>query len=106
MATKKNVTVENTVEAVVEKILDARVDTRSNDDILYMLLCEKYYEGASSMTFKDFAAERKGLTCPSYASVTRARRKVFGNRPELNPKKTKEARKKEEKAYREYALGV
>lgn len=42
------------VEAVVEKILDIRKDTRENDDILYLCVCEYFHRGISSMALKDF----------------------------------------------------
>lgn len=93
------------IESVVEKILERREDARENDDILYIYVCEYFYRGVSSMSCKEFFFSRKSMHCPTFASVTRTRRKVFERRPELKPKKVTEARNAMEEVYREYALG-
>lgn len=92
------------VEKVVEKILIAREDARKSDDILYMCVCADFNNAVSNMTVNDFFCSRRTLCCPSFASVTRSRRKVFENRPDLKPKKTTKNRKKAEEVYRDYAL--
>lgn len=93
------------IETVVEKILEIRKDARENDDVLYVYVCEYFNRGISSMSCKDFFFSRRSMQCPNFASVTRARRKVFERRPELKPKKVTEARKAMEEVYIEYALG-
>ena len=92
------------VESVVEKILEMHVDARSNDDILYLYVCEEFYSGASSMTCNDFACARNIIGCPSYESVSRARRKIFEKRPELKPEKITQLRKDMEEVYVDYAI--
>lgn len=92
------------IEPVVERLLEAREDARENDDILYLYVCEYFCRGASSMTLNNFLKTRSKINCPNFASVTRARRKVFEKRPELKPKKTTELRKNMESVYIEYAL--
>jgi hypothetical protein len=91
-------------EEVVEKILDMRKDTRENDDILYLCVCEYFHRGASSMTLKAFLKSRNKMNCPNFASVTRARRKVFERRPELKPPKVTELREDMEEVYIDYAI--
>lgn len=92
------------IESVVEKVLERKEATRDNDDILYMYVCEYFHRGASSMSIKEFFYKRNTIGCPSFASVTRARRKVFEKRPELKPPKVTEGREKMEEVYRDYAI--
>ena len=92
------------VESVVEEILNDREDARKNDDILYLYVCERFDVDTSTMTLKNFLNERNTTSCPSFASVTRARRKVFEKRPELKPKKVTEMREAAREAFIDYAL--
>lgn len=92
------------IEEIVERILEVRNDARENDDILYLYVCEYYHRGISSMTLKNFLEVRNKTVCPNFASVTRARRKVFEKRPELKPKKVTELRENMEVVYVEYAI--
>ena len=92
------------IEEVVEKILDVREDARKNDEVLYVYVCEYFNRGISKMALKDFLFKRSTTTCPSFASVSRARRKIFSRRPELKPKKVTEYREEMEEVYRDYAV--
>jgi hypothetical protein len=92
------------IENVVERILDLREDTRENDDILYLCVCEYFHRGISSMTVKDFFKKRSGTSCPNFASVVRARRKIFERRPELKPEKITKIREDMEDVYIDYAI--
>lgn len=92
------------IEEVVERILEIRKDARESDDILYLYVCEYFRRGVSSMTLKNFLEIRSKTACPNFASVTRARRKVFEKRPELKPKKITELREDMEAVYIDYAL--
>ena len=92
------------IESVVEKILEKKEETRESDDLLYVYVCEYFHRGVSSMSFKDFFFARNTTFCPTFASVTRARRKVFEKRPELKPKKITELREDMEEVYRDYAF--
>ena len=92
------------IEKIVENILEERIDARVNDDILYMHVCEHCHQGSSSMTMRNFWESRNIISCPSFASVTRARRKIFEKRPELKPPKVTELREKAMHDYIDYAL--
>lgn len=92
------------IEHVVENILEVNEDARKNDDILYLNVCKDFCEDVPSMTLKEFLETRNELACPNFASVTRARRKVFEKRPELKPEKVTELRKGMENVYEAYAL--
>lgn len=92
------------IECIVENILEKKEVTRENDDLLYMCVCEYFHRGTSSMSVKEFFRSRNMIGCPSFASVTRARRKVFEKRPELKPPKVTKGREMMEEVYRDYAL--
>ena len=92
------------VECVVEKILNVREDTRENDDLLYLCVCEYFHRGVSSMTLKNFLKSRNEMNCPNFASVVRARRKIFEKRPELKPKRITKLRDSMVEVYVDYAI--
>ena len=92
------------IEEIVEKILDRKMDARNSDDILYVYVCEYFCRGVSIMSLKDFLFTRNQNGCPNFASVTRARRRVFEKRPELKPNKITKDRKEMELIYRDYAI--
>lgn len=92
------------IEDVVEKILDMKEDARSSDDVLYLYVCEHFYNGVSSMTVNDFFRCRTEISCPTFASVVRLRRKVFEKRPELKPITVTELREGMIPVYVDYAL--
>lgn len=92
------------IEQVVEHILETIEETRVNDDILYYYVCEYFNHNVSSMTLKNFLVARKNIGCPNFASVTRSRRKIFANRPDLKPNQVTQMRKEMEMTYIDYAL--
>ena len=94
----------NVFEEVVERVLDINEEARSNDDILYLNVCEHIYNGASSMALKDFLNMRSQINCTTFASVTRLRRKVFEKRPDLKPIEMTKVREDAVYDYVNYAL--
>lgn len=92
------------VEHVVEKILDAREETRKSDDVLYLYVCEYFSEGISSMTLKDFLTTRNKTVCPAFETVRRTRQKVFEKRPDLKPKKITKLRESMIDVFVDYAI--
>jgi len=94
----------NVFEYVVEKVLDMNEEARSNDDILYLNVCEHVCPGTSKMTLKDFLNTRSQSDCPTFASVTRLRRKVFEKRPDLKPVDMTKVREDAVYDYMNYAL--
>ena len=71
-----------------------------------MHVCEHFNKGISSDSLKNFLITRKDTGCPNFASVTRARRKVFERRPELKPEKVTKLRKNMEEVYINYAINI
>lgn len=92
------------IEHIAEMILDMHEETRENDDVLYMYVCEHFNKDMSTMSMKNFLLTRNKSECPSYASVSRARRKIFSRRPELKPEYVSKRREDMENVYKEYAL--
>lgn len=91
------------IEHIVERILELKEDARKSDDILYLYTCEYFYRGAMNMSIKVFFNSRDSLGIPTYESVSRVRRKIFGERPELKPKEVTKLREEMEDVYRDYA---
>ena len=92
------------VECVVESILNTMEETRSNDDVLYLYVCEHFNTKVPLMTLKDFLTSRKDTGCPTFETVRRTRQKVFEKRPELKPKKITELREDMIPIYVDYAI--
>lgn len=92
------------IEHIAEMILEEKSETRENDDVLYMYVCEHFNKDMSLMSMKNFLLTRNKSECPSYASVSRARRKIFSRRPELKPEFVSKCREEMENVYKEYAL--
>lgn len=91
------------IEEVVEKVLDVKKESRDNDDILYLYVCEYFNRGVSSQSLGDFLQTRHKTACPNFESVTRTRRKVFEKRPELKPTKITKIRNDMEQVFIDYA---
>ena len=92
------------VESVVANILNDVEETRKNDDILYLHVCEHYCDGISSMSLGDFLTARKATNCPNFETVRRTRQKVFEKRPELKPEGVTEARESLIDIFVDYAI--
>lgn len=92
------------VECVVENILNKVEETRSNDDVLYLHVCEYFNKEAPSMTLRNFLTTRKNTGCPTFETVRRTRQKVFEKRPELKPKKITELREEMIPVFVDYAI--
>ena len=61
---------------------------RENDDLLYLTICIKLFSNRGSitnMTVADFFTNRKKYGLPTFESVSRCRRKVQEERPDLKP---------------------
>lgn len=97
-----------TIESIVENVLFLDADSRGNNDRLYYLVCQEYARDRgiafTNLKFADVLSNRKIYTFPAYESVTRIRRKVQDENPELMPiDKITNYRYKREKQFIEYA---
>ena len=95
----------NKVHAEVERILRKYPETRNSDDVLYARLCIVTNPIiCASMSFEDVFRNRKAYGFPKYSSVSRARRKVQADFPELKAvEEVVEERYENFKAVRSYA---
>ncbi len=69
---------------LVKETLEENVEARSDDSILYFEVCNKV-ENMHGLLFEDVLKNRQYYGLPSYATVVRARRKIFEEYPELKP---------------------
>ena len=84
---------------IVKHILTKKEAARDDDMYLYALVLYKFKLIDPNETFYQVMTSAKTRGLPSYESVSRARRKVQEQEPELRGAKYKE-RKKEEEEYR------
>lgn len=92
------------VEKMVARILSVYPESRSDD---FLLITYVYQDcvGANvdTKSFSDIMVNHLAYGLPSIHSISRTRRKLFNNYPELKPKKITEKRKEKEKEFKEYA---
>lgn len=87
----------------VEKLLMDYPEARKDDWVLYGAYLDNYTGVRSDITFGEIILEHKTLRLPSFASITRARRKVQARRPELKDTKTAIKREQAEDDFREFS---
>ena len=93
------------VEEIVERVLDRLPVTRDDDFLLIYNVYKYLNEETAFMDFRRIMRDHKVLGLPSFESITRARRKIQSENPELSPsKKAKKVRQDEERAFRSYAI--
>ena len=98
--------IRNTSE-IVKSVLEQRYEARGNNDTLYAKVCERVNEECLSAPMKVFLSKRKEFNVPSFESVTRCRRKVQSEYPELRADDTVEGyRAMNEEIVKEYAKEV
>lgn len=94
------------IEKTVEKILMENERSRSDDFILTLLVFKEIGgDKVFWVPFHRIMEQHKELGLPSFASITRARRKIFEKHPELKPEPITKKREELEDEFREYAKG-
>lgn len=92
------------IEDIVKKVLIEHKDTRNDNFILIYRVYKEINEPAMIRElFCEIMLNHSLYGLPSFESIVRSRRKVFEKHPELNPKRIKELRRKQEQKYRLYA---
>lgn len=97
------------IEKLVFDILQEIEAARGDDYLLYYLVVREYFKTNPSLGDVErvpFAEVMRGhyyFGIPSYETVTRARRKIQANNPELKTERVARRRRKEEQRFREYA---
>lgn len=86
---------------MVKEVLVSNPKARDDDMILYGTFCAKYNFVRPDESFYEVMLTAKSRNIPTYESITRTRRKVQEENPELQGNKRKD-RKEEEQRYRSY----
>ena len=72
-----------TIERKVRTILAQNEDARNDDMVLYLVLCNACLKDAGALPFAEIMTQYKYLGLPSFESVSRTRRKLQAQHPEL-----------------------
>lgn len=95
------------VESVVKAVLTSHPDARDDDFILINRAYAHFKFDVGSTYFDDIMTKHKAYHLPSFESITRARRKLQAEYPELRASRQAQAvREQEQQSFRDYALGV
>lgn len=93
-----------TTEQIVENVLREQEETRSDDFLLVYAVYNQLNSKVSAMdSFSYVMSQHKELGLPSWATITRVRRKVFERYPDLKPEKITEIREEKEEEFIEYS---
>ena len=92
----------HTMEKIVLEVLEEHPQTRQDDYILMLKVCEKTNPKILDCTFK-LAMKLHHFQMPNWETVTRCRRKIQAKRPDLVAPVTARKRRKQEEEYRKYA---
>lgn len=93
-----------TIEGKIKAIMKKDEETRDDDMLLYLKVCNAYLKGAGAMPLAEVMTQYKYLGLPSFESVCRIRRKLQAKNPELaGNSHVRRVRAKGEKDYRNYA---
>lgn len=93
-----------TTTDIVKDILQRCPETRNNDNVLYIKVCEVINKVTLGMPFSIVLPNLKSFNLPSIETVGRCRRKIVEEHPELAGNNTVEAyRTLNEEVFRDYA---
>lgn len=93
------------LEDVVKYVLTNFEETRSDDfKLIYAVYRELDFVHTTRELFYEIMMNHKEYGLPPFESITRARRKIQKNNPELANKKVQEARYNETVEYIDYAI--
>lgn len=95
------------VAAVVKFILETEPDTRNNDGLLYVRVCQWFNPSIDRFPFGLVMANQNSYNLPPAESVRRARQKIQAQYEHLKANKTvKEYRAENELKYKAFALDM
>lgn len=98
----KKMTLES-MEKVVLQVLEESLYARQDDYVLMYLVCEKINPEILKKPLNIALYNHNELGLPNFDTITRARRKIQANRPDLKIEKTAKNRRKREQMYKKYA---
>ena len=97
------------IEKIVYNILQEIDTARGDDYLLYYLVVREYFKANPKLgdidrvPFAEIMCGHYYFGIPSYETVTRARRKIQADNPDLITERVSRRRRKEEQRFREYA---
>lgn len=91
------------VETVVENILEKHKETRSDDYLLFLLVIKRMKPNLLNKTLDEVFRGHYKNGLPNWETVTRTRRKIQRNRPELCDDRTILKRSDRQKEFENYA---
>lgn len=95
----------NILEPIVKEVLEEDVKAREDDFTLIVDVYSKLNEDVMNLTFLQVMLGHKTFGLPSFASVTRCRRKLQATYKHLQaPEKVKDIRLNETSDYIDYAI--
>lgn len=92
-----------TLEKIVLEALEAVPETREDDYILLLEVCERINADIHGQSFMEALKNHKKLRIPNWKSVERCRRKIQARRPDLISPTAAKKRRKAENTFTEYA---
>lgn len=92
------------IEPIVLEILTNNQAARGDDFILVFEVYKSYIEKDTSL--ETVCKYHKELDLPSFETITRCRRKLQAEQPELASEEIKKLRAEEEKEFKQYALDL
>ena len=96
----------NKLEPVVMKVLTEYKETRSDDfKLIFAVYRELDFFHTTKELFCEIMLNHKEYNLPPFESITRVRRKLQKDYPELANEKTKEKRLNETAEYIDYSIG-
>lgn len=90
------------IKNIVLRVLEKSTEARKDDFVLFSLVCDEMGV-PSNFDFRTMLNEHRLFGLPSWESVSRARRKIQAEQPELKDAETAEIRADEEEKYKEFA---
>ena len=91
------------LENLIVKILRQDIESRNSDNRLYVAVIDSLVTNGSSMSVKDLFLNQKKLGIPPYESVSRCRRRVQSDYPELRGNNDiVKARRQKETEFKDY----
>lgn len=90
------------IKNIVLRVLEKNTEARKDDFVLFSLVCDEMGVPIN-FDFRTMLNEHRLFGLPSWESVSRARRKIQAEQPELKDAKTAVIRTAEIKEYKEFA---
>lgn len=90
------------IKNIVLRVLEKSTEARKDDFVLFSLVCDEMGV-PSNFDLRTMLNNHRLFGLPSWESVSRARRKIQAEQPELKDAEMAVIRADEEKEYREFA---